>query len=91
MNGGTGNDTFIFASGFGNDTIAGFDADATGGQDLLAVDASLGINAANFNTQVAITDLGADTQVTIGANTIMLLGVNGVGANTITVDDFRFL
>jgi Ca2+-binding RTX toxin-like protein len=91
MNGGTGNDTFIFAPGFGNDTIAGFDADATGGQDLLAMDASLGINAANFNTQVVITDLGADTQVTIGASTITLLGVNGVGANSITIDDFRFL
>jgi hypothetical protein len=40
---------------------------------------------------VVITDLGADTQVTIGASTITLLGVNGVGANSITIDDFRFL
>jgi Ca2+-binding RTX toxin-like protein len=91
MNGGTGNDTFTFAAGFGNDTIAGFDANATGGQDLLALDPTLGITAANFSTHVVITDLGADMQVTIGTNTITLQGVNGVGANTITIDDFRFL
>ena len=90
MNGGTGNDTFFFAAGFGNDTIAGFDANATGGQDLLDLDSSLGVTAANFASQVVITDLGANTQVTIGANSIMLLGVSGVGANAITVDDFRF-
>jgi Ca2+-binding RTX toxin-like protein len=90
MNGGTGNDTFLFAAGFGSDTIAGFDANAAGGQDLLDLDSSLGVTAANFASQVVITDLGANTQVTIGANSIMLLGVNGVGANAITVDDFRF-
>jgi len=91
MNGGTGANHFIFAAGFGNDTIAGFDANPTGGQDLIDLDPSLGINAGNFNTQVVITDLGADTQVTIGANSILLVGVNGVGANTLTIDDFRFL
>jgi len=92
MNGGAGNDTFVFAAGFGNDTIAtGFDANATGGQDLLALDPTLGVTAANFSTHVVITDLGNDTQVTIGANTILLQGVNGVGANTITIDDFKFL
>src|SRR5262245_35698857 len=90
MNGGTGLDTFVFAPGFGADTIVGFDANAAGGQDLLALDPSLGITAATFNSLVIITDLGADTQVTIGANTILLLGVNGVGPNTITIDDFRF-
>jgi len=91
MIGGLGNDTFVFAAGFGHDTITGFDAGATGGQDLLALDPSLGINAANFNSLVEITDLGSDTQVTIGGNTITLLGVTGVGANSITIDDFRIL
>jgi len=92
MNGGTGNDTFHFAAGFGKDTIVGFDAspDATGGQDLLDLDSTLGVNAANFNSMVVITDLGADTQVTIGGNSITLVGVNGVTPNNITVDDFRF-
>ena len=33
MNGGAGNDTFVFGRGFGSDVINGFDANATGGQD----------------------------------------------------------
>ncbi len=92
MNGGAGNDTFVFGAGFGTDTItAGFDADAGGGQDVLALASSLGINAANFAAHVTITDLGADTLVTIdGVSTITLIGVNGVGNNVITIDDFIF-
>jgi hypothetical protein len=35
-----------------------------------------------------IADLGANMQVTIDGNTITLVGVNGVGANTITIQDF---
>ena len=31
-----------------------------------------------------------DTRITIGTNTITLSGVNGVGANSITADDFLF-
>ncbi len=84
MNGMAGNDTFRFAAGFGNDTISGFDANPGGGQDVLNV-ADLGINAGNFNARVAIVDLGANMLVTIdGTETIMLLGVNGMGANAIT-------
>ncbi|WP_228126839.1 beta strand repeat-containing protein [Candidatus Viadribacter manganicus] len=90
MNGGTGNDSFVFSGVFDADTIAGFDANATGGQDLLDVSA-LGINAANFAANVTITDLGADTLVTIaGFGTILLSGVNGTGANVITQADFIF-
>jgi Ca2+-binding RTX toxin-like protein len=90
MNGGAGNDTFVFAAGFGNDVISGFDANpGGGGQDLLDV-SGMGITAATFAAHVAIADLGADMLVTIdGTNTILLQGVNGVGANTITIDDFR--
>jgi Ca2+-binding RTX toxin-like protein len=95
MDGGRGNDRFVFAPTFGNDTIAlGFDADAAGGgQDLLDI-AALGINAATFGASVTLTvgqfdGLGAlDTRVTIGGDTITLLGVNGVGANSITQMDF---
>ena len=55
MNGGAGNDIFVFAPGFGNDTIAGFDANAAGGgQDLLDISA-LGITAATFAAEVTIT------------------------------------
>jgi Ca2+-binding RTX toxin-like protein len=88
MTGGAGNDTFVFGVDFGNDTIeAGFDANPTGGQDLLNI-AQLGITTGNFASSVTIADLGNDTLVTIGANSITLLGVNGVGTNSITQTDF---
>jgi Ca2+-binding RTX toxin-like protein len=90
MNGGNGNDTFRFAAGFGNDTISGFDANPNDGQDLLNV-ADLGINADNFAARVVITDLGDNTRVTIGTDTMTFLGVNGVAANVITIDDFLFI
>lgn len=91
LNGGSGNDTFVFAAGFGNDTINGFDADASSGQDLLNISA-YGFTAADFAAYVTITDLGSNTQVTIEAydigDTILLVGVNGVGTNAITEADF---
>ena len=88
MNGGAGNDTFVFAAGFGNDVINGFDANPAGGQDLLDISA-LGIT--NFAASVSIVDLGNDTQVTIAGQHITLLGVNGNGTNVITIDDFRLI
>jgi Ca2+-binding RTX toxin-like protein len=88
MDGGNGNDTFVFGPGFGEDVIqAGFDANARGGQDLLDVSA-LPITAANFAAKVIIEDLGNDTLVTIGEDSILLKGVNGVGNNVITQNDF---
>ena len=90
MNGGANNDTFVFAPGFGNDTISGFDAspDLGGLQDKLDV-SGLGISAGDFAARVGIVDLGNDTLVTIdGTDTITLLGVNGTGANAITQADF---
>lgn len=86
LSGGTGFDTFMFAAGFGNDTI--FDFDAIGGgslvdQDLLDLSA-FGIT--DFNTEVGITDLGAGgTLVSFGADTITLTGVNFAD---VTVNDF---
>ena len=91
MNGGAGNDMFVFAAGFGNDIISGFDANPGPSppdlnQDLLDIS---GLTAGNFAARVSIVDLGADTVVTIdGTDTITLLGVNGVGANIITQQDF---
>jgi hypothetical protein len=90
MNGGSGSDAFLFDAGFGNDMISGFDANAIGGQDILDVSA-LGILAVDFGTRIVVDDLGTDTQVTIdGTDTILLVGVNGTGANLITQDDFFF-
>ena len=58
-----------------------------GGQDLLNI-AGLGITAATFAANVTITDLGNDTRVTIGADNVTLIGVNGIGTNAITQADF---
>ena len=90
MTGGAGNDMFVFADGFGVDTInAGFDANAVGGQDLLDITGLA--TAATFAANVSIADLGNDTLVTIvGGGSITLLGVNGVGTNVITQADFIF-
>jgi Ca2+-binding RTX toxin-like protein len=87
MNGGADNDVFVFAPGFGDDRITGFDANAAGGQDRLDI-SGLGITAATFAGAVTITDLGNDTSIDIGTESILLVGVNGVGANAITVADF---
>ena len=88
MNGGTGNDTFIFEPGFGTDVIVGFDANPAGGQDLLNISA-LGIDAGNFAARVSIVDLGASTMITIdGSDSMLMMGVNGVGTNTIAIGDF---
>jgi hypothetical protein len=53
--------------------------------------AGLGIDDDDFAAEVVITDLGADTLVSVGANTITLRGVDGADANAITADDFRFM
>jgi Ca2+-binding RTX toxin-like protein len=82
MNSGGGADFFRFLAGFGNDTITGFDANATGGQDLLDV-RQLGITAGTFVANVAIADgslaanggIAGSTLITIGGQTIRLLNI----------------
>jgi Ca2+-binding RTX toxin-like protein len=76
LNGGLGNDVFVFdAPGFGNDLVAGFDADALDGQDYLDL-SGLGITPASFVASVAITALGQDTLITIGEDSIRLVKVS---------------
>ena len=89
--GGDGDDIFVFGAGSGNDRISGFDANATGGQDLLDF-SGLGVTAANFTALVAITDIGSDTRVTYngaGGGTVVLLGV--ADATTVDTSDFILL
>ncbi|MDX1253639.1 MAG: calcium-binding protein, partial [Oceanisphaera sp.] len=83
--GGLGNDTFIFAAGFGNDRITDFDANPANGQDLLNI-AALGVTAANFAANVTIADVGADTLVSVGGDSIRLVGI--ADATTINQTDF---
>ena len=93
---GAGNDVIRFPSaGFGTDTVADFDANAGGGgQDVLNVNGT-GVTAGNFAARVTWVAAGGNTTVTItdgttAIGTIVLLGVNGAGANSISVTDFRF-
>ena len=90
MTGGTGNDMFVFHTGFGNDVITDFDANPTGGQDLLDLSAyAPDITAGNFADHVSIAVSAGNTVITIdGTQHITLTGVAGVGANIITTQDF---
>ena len=45
-------------------------------------------HSCELRRQLIITDLGNDTLVNIGGQTITLNGVNGVGANSVSVTDF---
>jgi Ca2+-binding RTX toxin-like protein len=69
-----GDDVFVFAAGFGNDSIIGFDeTGGVGAQDFLDVSA-LGVTAANFSALVGLAQVGANVVITIGGNTITLQG-----------------
>jgi Ca2+-binding RTX toxin-like protein len=86
--GGGGQDIFVFGKNFGNDQVIDFDANPTGGQDLLDLRA-LGITAATFAAEVAIAVVGTDTLVTVGdEGTMLLVGVTGTGARVVTIADF---
>ena len=76
--------------GFGNDRISDFDATPASGQDLIELN-GFGITAANFSAHVTVTDVGADTLVTIDNDPAQTIRLTGIGnAATVTVDDFRF-
>ena len=100
ITGGAGNDTmngnghsvgggnvFKFATGSGADTINGFDFNPTGGQDKLDITAR-GITTATFAASVTIAASGADTLITIGTDTIRLVGV---APAAVTIADFIVL
>ena len=84
--GSTISDTFVFAAGFGHDIIGDFDANPNGTQDFLNIHAYGFTAGMNFDANVLITDAGNDTLVTIGADTITLLGVSD--HTTVTQADF---
>ena len=81
-----GNDSIKFAAGSGVNSVLGFDADPTGGQDLIDV-SGRGFSAGSIGTSILISASGSDTLVTIGADTIRLFGV--ASAN-VTATDFVF-
>jgi Right handed beta helix region/RTX calcium-binding nonapeptide repeat (4 copies) len=75
LTGGTGSDTFLFSLNSGNDTIADF----TDRQDKIA------ISGVSNMSQLAIRQIGVDTDIGFGTAHVLLLGVN---ASTITATDF---
>jgi Ca2+-binding RTX toxin-like protein len=99
LEGGAGNDTFTllttggndvlrYLAGFGDDIVNGFDANATGGQDLIDL-RGLGITSATFGS-VTITNASIPgstrTLITIsGQGSILLINV---GVAAITTADF---
>ncbi|MEQ1669527.1 MAG: type I secretion C-terminal target domain-containing protein, partial [Hyphomicrobium sp.] len=98
LNGGAGFDTIVFAAGFGNDTVNGFDSDAGGGQDKLDVSGFTGgddITAANYLSFMTITG-GGTTTIVIDSNGAAAGGflgqitLNGVNSATINQTDFVF-
>ena len=84
LTGGAGTDTFVFAPGGGADRIIDFDANPAGGQDRMDISA-LGVSAGTFASRVSIAQTGAATTVTIGSQSILLVGTQ---ASTIDQSDF---
>ena len=91
--GGTGNDTLVgssgddrlvFEPGFGQDRAINFDSNPAGGQDLMDISA-FNFTSATFSTDVGIAQSGADTVITIGADTITLVNR---AVNQVTEQDF---
>ena len=90
LNGGGGLDTFIFADGFGSDTLRNFSAN-----DGETIDLSDLTNITDFSDLVTnhLNNNGGTAEIVDGANTILLDGVDfadvGVGL-LYSADDFQF-
>lgn len=88
LTGGSGTDRFVFRPGDGSDTITDFDANLIGGQDLIDISA-YAIDAASFATRVSIRVVEGASIVSVdGADIATLTGVDGRGANAVTINDF---
>jgi Ca2+-binding RTX toxin-like protein len=88
LNGGNNNDVFRYltipVTGFGTDAITGFDANPTGGQDLIDL-SGLGITAANFAANVTIANAGGGVaSITISGGR-GVIRVNGTAAAALTI------
>ncbi|WP_425274806.1 M10 family metallopeptidase C-terminal domain-containing protein, partial [Stappia indica] len=79
LTGGSGNDTFAFLSAGDTDTITDFE----NGVDTIRI----GVGASNFS-QVTVTDVGADTHLTFGSNTVILQNFDHT---LVSESDFAFL
>ena len=89
LNAAAGNDLFRYAPGaFGADIVNGFDADATGGQDLIDITA-FNLTPATFGGTVTFTPGATFTTVNIaGGGSIR---INAVLAANLDVTDFKLV
>ncbi|MBC2859101.1 M10 family metallopeptidase C-terminal domain-containing protein [Stappia sp. 28M-7] len=79
LTGGSGDDTFAFLNAGDTDTITDFE----NGVDTIRI----GVGASNFS-QVTVTDVGADTHLTFGSNTVILQNFDHT---LISSGDFAFV
>jgi Ca2+-binding RTX toxin-like protein len=77
LTGGSGSDVYVFEANWGVDQIT----DYRDGQDKFRITAVSGF------ADLTITQVGTDTNIAFGANSILLSGIN---AATITATDFLF-
>ncbi len=85
LNVAMGNDTIVFGEFSGHDTVTGFDARATGGQDKIDL-SNLGLTTALFNAEVTITGMSDGTLVSLASGDTLLL--RNVTASAVTIEDF---
>lgn len=86
LSGGSGHDVFVFAAGFGKDTVADF---RTTGSSSDILEFSVDVFADFEAAMEAADQVGADTVFTVDAQTSLTL--KGVQLSTLQNDDFRFV
>lgn len=83
-----GGDSFVFASGFGKDTVSGFRADSGPLHDVLVLDASQVGSFAELQAHHMISAVGKDALITLSPTDSILL--KNVAVAQLTADDFKF-
>ena len=84
LTGGSGDDRFVFASGFGSDTISDFTA-GDGSDDTLDFSAYGYTTYAQIQANISMADVSGNAVLTLGSDTITLTGVS---VASLDVDDF---
>jgi Ca2+-binding RTX toxin-like protein len=83
--GGSGSDTFVFASGFGKDTVTDFAATGSN-RDVLQIAHTI---CANFGTAMShASQSGADVVINLDVNTSITL--QNVAKTNLTASNFNF-
>ena len=84
LTGGSGDDRFVFASGFGADTISDFTA-GSGSDDTLDFTSYGYTTYSEVLSNISIADVSGNAVLTIGSDSLTLTGVT---SSSLDVDDF---